>query len=168
MKILKKILNGLFTFLDKGLFYWDTSLMSAVVILVIMTVFLRYIFNVAFNWTEELIIFLFIATTYFGIIIGVKEDEHIKISLLKDKLPAKIKIVFDIVICCIDIIVVLGSAYYSINWIQKVGKPLTSGLKIPYASIYMILPIAFVLVAIYEGREIVFRINDFRKKIKES
>jgi TRAP-type C4-dicarboxylate transport system permease small subunit len=168
VRILKKIINGLFTFLDKGLFYWDISLMSGVVILVIMTVLLRYIFNVVLNWTEELIVFLFIGTTYFGIIIGVKEDEHIKISLLKDRLPAKVKIVFDIIICCVNILVVLGSAYYSINWIQKVGKPLTSGLKIPYAAIYMILPITFLVVAIYESREIAFRINDFRKKIKES
>jgi TRAP-type C4-dicarboxylate transport system permease small subunit len=168
VRILKKIINGLFTFLDKGLFYWDISLMSGVVILVILTVLLRYVFNIVFNWTEELIVFLFIGTTFFGIIIGVKENEHIKISLLKDRLPEKIRMVLDIIICCIDIIVVMGSAYFSINWIQKVGRPLTSGLKIPYAAIYMILPISFLLVAIYESREIASKVNDLKESIKKS
>lgn len=166
MKILKKIFSGLFSGLDKGLYYWDCGLMSAVVFVVIVTVFLRYIFNIVFNWTEELIIFLFIGTTYFGSILGVKENEHIKISIAKNKLPPKIKIVVDILISCINISVVVITAYLSRNWIEKVGRPLTSGLKIPYGVIYMIVPIAFALIAIYEGREIVLKISDFKKKIK--
>lgn len=164
MRVLKKILNGTFRGLDIGLFYWNFALMSAVVLLVIATVFLRYLFNVTFTWTEELIIFLFVATTYFGSILGVKEDEHVKISVLKEKLPPKIKIIFEILISCIIISVVVASAILSRDWIVRAGRPLSPGMKIPYFSIYMIVPIAFALIAIYECREIVLKVNDFKKK----
>jgi TRAP-type C4-dicarboxylate transport system permease small subunit len=164
VKALKKIINGIFRGLDNGLFYWNFALMSAVVLLVIATVFLRYIFNITFTWTEELIVFLFIATTYFGSILGVREDEHVKISILKEKMPPKIKIIFEILISCIIISVIVASAILSRDWIIRAGRPLSPGIKIPYFSIYIILPIAFVLIAIYECREIVLKVIDFKKK----
>ncbi len=164
MKVLKKIFNGLFIGLDNGLYYWNCGLMSAMAFFIIMTVFLRYIFNIAFNWTEELIILLFIGTTYFGLILGIKDEEHIKISLLKDKLPPKIKIIVDILISCINISVVVIIGYLSLDWIEKAGKPLTLGIKIPYGAAYTMMPIAFALVVIYEGRKIALKISDFKRR----
>ncbi|OPL17511.1 MAG: hypothetical protein AVO38_00565 [delta proteobacterium ML8_D] len=168
MKIIKKIINGLFIVLDKGLFYLDTGLMSGLVVLVILSVFLRYLFNISFNWTEELIVFIFIATTYFGIILGVKWDEHIKVSILVDKLPPKVKIFFDVAISIITLITVIVAAYLSLGWIEKVGAKISSGLKIHYSTVYYMLTISFVMVAIYELREIVLKFVNFKKKIRES
>jgi TRAP-type C4-dicarboxylate transport system permease small subunit len=168
MKVLKKIFNGLFIGLDNGIFYFDCALMGGVAVWVVVSVLLRYIFNIVFNWTEELIVFLFIASTYFGCILGIKEDEHIKISLLKDKLPPKVKIVFDVFIDLFTITVVTSAAYLSINWIEKVGRPLTPGLNISFASIYMMVPISFALIVLYEIREIVLRINNFKNRIRKT
>ena len=166
MKILKKIFSGLFIGLDNGIFYLDCALMGGVAVWVIISVMLRYIFNIVFNWTEELIVFLFIASTYFGIILGVKEDEHIKISLLKDKLPPRVKIFFDVFIDLVIIIVVTSTAYLSINWIEKVGRPVTPGLAIPFAYIYSMVPVSFAFIVLYEIREIVLRISSFKNRIK--
>ncbi len=168
MRILKKIFSGLFIGLDNGIFYLDCTLMGGVAFCVVVTVLLRYIFNIVFNWTEELIVFLFIASTYFGCILGIKEDEHIKISLLKDKLPPKVKIVFDVFIDLVIITVVTSAAYLSINWIEKVGRPVTAGLAIPFAYIYSMVPVSFALITLYEIREIVLRINDFKNRIRET
>jgi TRAP-type transport system small permease protein len=168
VEALKKIFKGLFIGLDNGLFYLNAGLMSGLIILVIVSVLLRYIFNIAFNWTEELIVFVFIATTYFGIILGVKWDEHIKVSLLKDKLPPKIKIVFEIVITAITIITVAAAAYLSLGWISKVGAKISSGLKLHYSTVYYMLTVSFVMFAIYEIREIVLKIISFKKEIKKT
>jgi len=168
MKVLKKIFSGLFIGLDNGIFYLDCALMGGVAVWVIITVLLRYVFNIVFNWTEELIIYLFIASTYFGCILGIKEDEHIKISILKDKLPPKVKIVFDVFIDLVTIVFITSAAYLSINWIEKTGKPVTPGLAIPFASVYMMVPISFALIALYEIREIVLRINNFKNRIRET
>jgi TRAP-type C4-dicarboxylate transport system permease small subunit len=168
MKVLKKIFNGLFIGLDKGIFYLDCALMGGVAVWVIVSVMLRYIFSIVFNWTEELIVFLFIASTYFGCVLGIKEDEHIRISLLKDKLPPKVRIVFNVFIDLVTITVVTSAAYLSINWIEKVGRPLTPGLNIPFASIYMMVPISFALITLYEIREIVLKIDNFKNRINKT
>lgn len=141
--------------------------MSSMIVAVILSVFLRYIFNIVFNWTEELIVFLFIATTYFGIILGVKWDEHIKVSLLKDKLPPKIKIVFEILISAVTIITVAVASYLSLNWIETVGSKTSSGLKMHYSTVYYMLTVSFIIVAIYEIREVVLKIANFKRGINK-
>jgi TRAP-type transport system small permease protein len=163
VKILKKIFNGLFIGMDKSLFYLDIGLMSGLVVLVIASVSLRYLFNIVFNWTEELIVFIFIATTYFGIILGVRWDEHIKVSILKDKLPPKVKIFLEVLISIITLITVLMAAYLSLGWIEKVGGKISSGLKLQYSTVYYMFTISFVMIAIYELREIVLKFIDFKK-----
>ncbi|MCK7482867.1 MAG: TRAP transporter small permease subunit [Candidatus Moduliflexus flocculans] len=48
---------------------------------VIISVFLRCVFGVSFAWAEELMTMVFIATTFFGAALGLREGEHIAISL---------------------------------------------------------------------------------------
>lgn len=167
MKILKRIINGLFIGFDKGLFYLDTGLMGGLVLLVIVSVFLRYIFNISFNWTEELIVFVFIATTYFGIILGIRWDEHIKVTILKDKMPSKVKISLEVLISLITLITVIAAAYLSFGWIEKVGGKVTSGLKLKFSTVYYMFTVSFILVAIYEIREIVLRVINLKKEISK-
>jgi len=168
VKILRKIINGLFVGLDKGLFFLDIGLMGGLVLLVITSVFLRYLLHITFNWTEELIVFVFIATSYFGIILGTKWDEHIKVSIFKDKLPPKIKISFEVIISVITLFTVIAATYLSFGWIETVGNKITSGLKLKYSFIYYMFTISFIMVALYELREIVFKILDFKKEIGKS
>ena len=104
----------------------------------------------------------------FGCILGIKEDEHIKISILKEKLPPKVKIVFDVFIGLVILVVVTSAAYLSLNWIEKVGRPVTPGLAIPFVYVYSMVPVSFALITLYEIREVVLRINDFKNRIKET
>ena len=64
------------------------------------------------------------------------------------------------------IIVVTSTAYLSINWIEKVGRPVTPGLAIPFAYIYSMVPVSFAFIVLYEIREIVLRISSFKNRIK--
>ena len=62
--------------------------MFAVMVLVIFSqVIMRYVFSNSLSWSEELGKFLFVWLSWFGISIGAKRGEHIKISMLVDKLP---------------------------------------------------------------------------------
>ena len=60
-------------------------LMAILAVMVILSVYLRYVHNMTFVWAEEAISFVFIATTYLGVVIGVRDNEHISISVIKDK-----------------------------------------------------------------------------------
>jgi len=145
----------LWYYIDKALTIWCVAIMGLMALLVITSVILRYVFNLAFVWTEELIVLLFITTTYFGAILCVKEDEHIDIAFLREILPQKAGRPLKVVIGFISIVVQLALAYISLEWIEKTGSSITVGLKIPYSVIYAMFPIGFTSMALYQIRKII-------------
>ena len=147
--------SKLWNIVDKALTAWCVGIMGLMTALVITSVILRYVFNLAFVWTEELIVLLFITTTYFGAILCVKEDEHIDIAFLREILPAQTGRALKVLIGLISIAVQLALAIISLEWIQKTGSSITVGLKIPYSVIYAMFPIGFASMAVYRMRKIV-------------
>jgi TRAP-type C4-dicarboxylate transport system permease small subunit len=138
-------------------------LMALLTVGVILSVFLRYVLNISFIWSEELIVFIFIATTYFGIILCVKEGEHIAIDYFKNLFPAKIKLIIETFITAIAIFTLSYLAYTSAGWINTVGNTLTSGLKIHYRYVYIMMPISFTISALYELIEIIKKFVSFKE-----
>ncbi len=153
--LIKKIWPGV----DKILELWCIVIMLIMAILVMLTVFFRYVFNIAYNWTEELIILLFITTTYFGSILCVHENEHIDISFLREHLKPVASRILGILIDVINIVVQASLAVISFRWIQKTGSSVTVGLGIPYTYIYMMFPISFGTMAVYTLRKMIGRIK---------
>ncbi|MFO7611684.1 MAG: TRAP transporter small permease [Clostridia bacterium] len=160
---IKKIWPGI----DKALEFWCIIVMLIMAILVVLTVFLRYVFNIAYNWTEELIILLFITTTYFGSILCVHETEHIDISFLREHLKPRASRILGIIIDAINIVVQVSLALISFRWIQKTGSSVTVGMGIPYTYIYLMFPISFGSMAVYTLRKMIGRIKVMRNGIKE-
>lgn len=141
--------------IDKILAGWSILIMALMCILVIASVILRYVFNIAYTWSEELIVFLFIATTYFGSILCVKEKEHIDIPYLREKVSGKLGLVMDIFVCLVNITVQVALAIISIAWVKKTGSSLSPGLRIPYYYIYSLFPVSLFTMAIYTLRRLV-------------
>src|SRR5690554_1928935 len=112
--------------------------------------FLRYIFGITYVWSEELITFLFIWVVFFGTVIGVKEDQHIKIDFFYNLLPKKAHKFVEILIAVIVIIVQLFVIKTSPKWIQSAHNVVTAGLRLPFQYIYAILPISAFLIILFE------------------
>jgi C4-dicarboxylate transporter DctQ subunit len=51
----------------------------------------RFVPNLSIPWTLELITFLFGASIWFGISIAIKEDAHVGITFIINRLPARAK-----------------------------------------------------------------------------
>lgn len=142
-------------YIDKALVVWCVCIMGLMCLMVILSVFLRYVFNLSFVWSEELIILLFITTTYFGAVLCVRENEHIDIRYLRECAPENIGQILNVTIAVICIIVQVTLAYLSLEWIQRTGSSITVGLKIPYTYIYSIFPVSFISMAVYQGLNLV-------------
>lgn len=141
-------------FIDKALVGWSIILMGTMATLVVLSVIMRYVFNITYIWSEELIIYLFIATTYFGSIICVKEKEHIDIPYFWSLASETGKRIMEIFICLVNIVIQISLTYFSFTWIEKTGSSLTTGMYIPFYTVYIIFPICFILMAIYTFRRI--------------
>jgi TRAP-type C4-dicarboxylate transport system permease small subunit len=155
-----KIINKIFSLTDYIFEKFNILLMATMALAVIVTVFFRYVLNISFIWAEEAILFTFIATTYFGIIICVKEGEHIAIDYFIEKSPLFVKKIITTFISLVSIITLLSLAYLSLGWIETVGSTLSSGIKVAYKYIYIWMPISFTICAIYEVRKYInFMLN---------
>jgi len=143
--------------------YFCRVLLLLMSLLVVTFVFMRYLFGITFIWAEEAITMLFIATTFFGAVLGVKDNEHININFFIDLIPNSYKryveIFSDLIILGVQVFMI----YLSLDWIDKVGNVLTKGLRLPIRYFYYMMPISCVLIGIYCVFSIIRRITALSK-----
>jgi TRAP-type C4-dicarboxylate transport system permease small subunit len=155
---MKKLLDGI----DKAILFWCKLLTGVLACSMIVSVFLRYVFDLTFVWAEEFITMVFIATTFFGAAVATRESEHISIDSLIEVLPDKTRIILKI-FSHIVISIVMGFVfYYSLNWIEKAGELLTPGLRVPEKYFYYMVPVTSLLIIFYAVRKIVSMLSTLR------
>lgn len=141
--------NRYLHWLDRALSYWCIFLAGSMTLLIISSVILRYLFHLTFVWAEAAITMLFIGTTYFGAVLGVREDEHIGISYFVERFPENIQRYVQSFGMLVIIIVQTFIFKTSLTWIEKVGKTVDVALKVPMSYLYIMVPISAVLIILY-------------------
>ena len=156
---MKKLLAGF----DRALLVWCLIITALLAVVVILSVFLRYVLGITFVWAEEVITMLFIGTTFFGAALTTKENEHIGIPALLESLPKPARKVLTIIGLLITVVVVGFLFHRSLNWIQKAGDLVTPGLRIPERYFYYMVPVSAALMGFYCLRRIFSLLFDFRR-----
>lgn len=155
---MKKFLNNIEVYLG-------TICSIAMVVILFMQVVSRYIFNNAFSWSEELAIILFILSTYFGATAAIRTKQHLRLEIITEKLSPKGKLIMEIVnnaFFALFNIIILTGVVPMVQRLRENGTT-TAVTHIPKWSIYIFLPILFILMII---RLIQVSINNI-KQIKE-
>jgi len=123
---MKKFIN----FLNKLEEVVLVSMFCVMVLIIFIQVIMRYAFNSSLSWSEELGKFLFVWISWVGISIGARKNEHIKITMLTDKLSPKmshiINIISEVVVMCICAVTV----FYGISLIISQASTNFAGIKI--------------------------------------
>lgn len=86
---MKNFLNALF----KGVEILIAVFLAVMITLMFMNVALRYIFSKGFAWSEEVARICFIYLTYMGAIVAARENRHLLIDSLLNRLPKTGKII---------------------------------------------------------------------------
>ena len=140
MNDLRKVGRGIYkAYVGVGM-----AAMGVVAFGVIFSVVMRYCFSITFTFLEELITLLFAFTTFWGAGICILEEENVLLDFFYMNIPAKPKRILDIINMVFAIIVMSVVLYYSFGWIDKAGKALSNGLRLPYRYIYSAMPIGLV------------------------
>ena len=85
---------------------------------------------VTLTWSEELGKFLFVWITWLGISLGERKGEHIKITMLTDRLPFRVAQVVNILSEIIVIIICAVTFYYGITLVFSQMGTHYAGIKI--------------------------------------
>jgi len=109
----------------------------------------RYIFSGSFFWAEEAAIWSMIWITFLGATVALRRGGHTRIDFLVNALPAKIRKwveVFDYVVIA-GFLSFLG--WYSLPVIQKTGRLMSVGLRIPRSGMFYAILIGCILMVVY-------------------
>lgn len=104
-------------------------LFAVMVVIIFVQVIMRKA-NHSLYWSEELGKFLFVWISWLGISIGQRKGEHIKITMLTDRLPFKAAQIFNILSDLIVIGICAVTLYYGVSLVITQQTSPYAGIKI--------------------------------------
>lgn len=123
---------------------------AVMVAAIFLQVIMRAVFNDPLSWSEELGKFIFVWISWFGISIGERKNEHIRITMVLDKFSEKWQKILEIVanLCLIAILVV--TLYYGVLLVFSQSHVHYAGIKISVSWGYLsvVLGCTFMLLRV--------------------
>ncbi|WP_407333377.1 TRAP transporter small permease [Enterovibrio sp. 27052020O] len=123
------------------------ALLAGIVLLIMMQVIMRYVFQDALSWSEELTLWTFIWFIWIGISYAFKERKHVKVTffqdLLSDKFKRKLEMVIDVMVVLFLIIMTYQS--YKLISLPYVLSQKSVVLNLPIAILYASAPVGSML-----------------------
>lgn len=125
------------------------------VLLITYQVVLRYVFGATPSWSEELAVLFFSWSVLAGLALGVHEGWHVRLTLLPDTLPARVRLwterATDAVTCALGVFLVdSGWRFYDIT-----AGSVSAAIGYPIEILNAMAPIAGALVALFALERVV-------------
>lgn len=122
---------------------------SAGVALAFTNVVVRYVFDGSLTWASELTTYLFLWSTFFGAAYCFKQDAHISINILLEKVKPKTAKNLMLLSHTITFIFLFAVAYYGYEYLLLVNEmeETSVDLEIPMWIIYLVIPVSFAFGA---------------------
>ncbi len=127
------------------------------IILVIVNVFTRKLFNYMIVWSEEVATSCFVYSVFIGSAYAYRKHQHVGVDLLVEKLPAGTRAVVHTITNALLVVIngyitVLSAQFIQSSWIKRM--PMT---KAPSVVVNAALLVGFGLMTIYSA---VFFVKD--------
>ena len=119
--------------------------------LLFTNVVLRYCFQSAIFWTEEMLRYIMVWITLIGMSICVSEDSHISIDVLSNLIKPKHRKILKLVLNILGLIFGLFFLYVSTKFVIQIKSTGQVSATIWYTPMYIIyscFPIGFLLYAV--------------------
>lgn len=150
LKNFEEIISGLF--------------LTATVIIVILNVFLRYVFNTGFIWVNEVSTACFVWSVFIGSAAAYKTKMHIGIDVLLKFFSLKKQLFINIIVDFLMILISGYLVYLSVIFIENSYLKVTPVLGISSAYVSSSILIGFLLICFYSIKFFLLNIKRFLEK----
>lgn len=127
----------------------------AMTVLVLVQVVLRYVFSVPLVWVEEMTIFLMIWMAFMGAALGVRRGSHIAMTILVDRLPARVARALFVASTIAIIAFCMVVAWQGVRLALSVAGQRSAALGLPMTVPYLIVPLGALLIILLACANIV-------------
>jgi len=134
----------------------DICLVSMFILMVaaiFLQVIMRFVFNNSLTWSEELGKFIFVWISWLGISLAERKNEHIKITLVTDRLSPKWRTVCEI-LSAVCMLLILGViVYYGVQLVIFQQRVHYAGIKIStsWGYLSLVLGCGFMILRVIGG-----------------
>jgi len=147
MTVIKRIVF----FFEKTAYWFLITAIGVMTLVTLIEVVRRYLFGLSFTWSEELVRYLLIWSTFIGGSLAYKKKAVVYFDLFINKLSFKKRKLADIgingfIIFISVVIFILGLRTLGTKTVQLQISP---GLKISMEYIYMSIPIGMVFLFVF-------------------
>lgn len=166
-------MKQVFDLLGKAIGFINQSIaaigISAGVAVAFYNVVARYIFDASSTWASELTVYLFLWSTFFGAAYCFKEDAHISISLMLDKVSAKTAKLLLLTSHSITFVFLAAVSFYGYRYLELVIdlEERSIDLDIPMWIPYSVIPIAFAFAAYRVAEKIIYIITTPADEVRQ-
>ncbi len=139
-------------------------LLGALIAVILMQVFFRYVLGNALGWAEELSIFLFVWLVFLGAAAASRDRMHITVTALIDRLPPRARGVALATSEVLQALFLGAGAWFGFAMARLMLGARSPALNLPVSLQYAALPASFLLALAYLGWRAVQR---FRARSRE-
>lgn len=123
--------------------------LSAMVVIVFVTVITRYFFKYTAPWAEEVSLLLMVWFGFLGIAIGVAERLHLRIDVLTEALPSWFKTALNRLSRALVLLVGLFMVWEGWELVKVTHESTMAGTKLPSSVLYVVIPISGFLIIVH-------------------
>jgi TRAP-type transport system small permease protein len=158
MRLIRSLITGLENWLWRVEAAAIIVLFPSVVVICFLQVLCRYVFSYPLPWTEELAVGLFIWAVFIGAAMAVASRGHFALEFVKDRLPASVRVVAEIVIWSLSVLFLLVVAIWGIVFVLGQAPTMTT-IPVSMRWFYSAVPVGAILMllhlALREAKDIV-------------
>jgi TRAP-type C4-dicarboxylate transport system permease small subunit len=148
MKTLKKWFTTLSNAINKAAQYVCIGLVGVLVVLVLVTVFFRYVLSIGISWGDELARYINIWVALLGASIAYKSGDHVGVEFFRNFLPDKALWFFKFFMRFVILVILAITEYYFSLYIMR-SKAVTPAMQIPYRWVQASLLVGFSIIVIH-------------------
>ncbi|TCL37620.1 TRAP-type C4-dicarboxylate transport system permease small subunit [Anaerospora hongkongensis] len=145
MKYLRKAALVLDSFFEN---FAIISLLGVIIIMIVQ-VATRKLFNFVFFWSEEAILLSLVWFSFMGIAIGFREGVHMGVEALTDRLPPVVNKWIDKWIDVMGLLYGLYFVVYGWEFTVLMFESTLPATKLPNSVVYLVMPVSGVMVCAY-------------------
>ncbi|MFV2066982.1 MAG: TRAP transporter small permease [Pirellulales bacterium] len=125
-------------------------LFFAIVVIVLLAVFFRYVLNDSLFWSDDTVRYLFVWFTLLGSVVVLRDRRQIRVEYFVEHLPSRWRRVIEVAMFVLVTLLYLFFVVAGFMWVWATSGTTTSSLKLPLNWVfYAALPITGLLGLFY-------------------
>ncbi len=154
-------MTRLFKIIDALVDWVSNLVICALIIIAALQIFSRYILNSAYSWTEEVSLMLFLWLAYFGMVIAMRKEAHLRVDAFVSAMPEKVQRWLHVLVLLGAILCSLFICWISFETAMKIMSrdQMASSIPLPLWIVWLAIPFCFFLSALQATRRFIIALT---------